>query len=200
MSQQSCTTQGTIQGLPANSKEDFFNMQKSSNHEFYNFVGTGSVGDELFNGFDLYYQERLAYVKDEVEARRGVHKALNDKEQAVGENYDFEKKVSTNFVSQAAMMRYFSMMEMGRHQLSGIFTEDDFLALLNDKPQPIWDYTPGKHLIDEDLPITLGKKIRSLNTIQRTALVDLCEIIWRTSNYESIEDLVGLLGVKLMNA
>ncbi len=96
------------------------------------------------------------------------------------------------------MVRFFGLMKVGRAELSGKLTSTDFITILNTNDNPIWNHLPGDGFYDDDFPAALSEKLTKLTALQKTALIEVCEILWRTEYNDTLENILNILGVELL--
>ena len=161
----------------------------SINKMFHELVGC-EEGLEYCSGIDFFEKSRITYLGDEIKTRRGIHVSLIDKEDEQYAHCGSNPLVSANYVSQVAMERYFNLLEIGREGISGVFTASEIICMLDYMADAIWEYLPHPNP-------HIAKKISKLSPLEKIALMDLCESVWRTRYKESWESAINMLGVEL---
>lgn len=161
----------------------------SINKMFHELVGC-EEGLEYCSDIDFFEKSRITYLGDEIKTRRGIHVSLIDKEDEGYARRGSNPLVSANYVSQVAMERYFNLLEIGREGISGVFKLSEIICMLDYMADPIWEYIPRPNPY-------IAKKISKLSPLEKIALMDLCESVWRNPYIESWESAINMLGVEL---
>ncbi|WP_153064265.1 hypothetical protein [Acidovorax sp. ST3] len=171
-------------------------LNPSVNKPFHDLIGAED-GLEYRANFDFDGMSRIAYIGEELNSRRGIHAAHAECESELDRDMRDREHVSANFVSQSSMVRFFRLMKEGRAELSGKLTSTDFITILNTNDNPIWNYLPGDGFYDDGFPAALSAKLTKLTALQKTALIEVCEILWRTEYNDTLESILNILGIEL---
>jgi hypothetical protein len=171
-------------------------LYPSFNKPFHDLIGAED-GLEYRENFDFDGRSRIAYIGEEINSRRGIHAAHAECESELDRDMRDPEHVSANFVSQSSMVRFFGLMKTGRAELSGLLTSAEFITILNDRPNPVWNVLPGDSYYEGDFPATLSAKLTKLTALQKTALIEVCEILWRTEYNDTLENILNILGIEL---
>ncbi len=128
-----------------------------------------------------------------------------------------EGDISAGVVAADALSRYFQAIQAAKESLSGYFTKDEFLPLLNIVPATRWDRVEAQcpatavYLdagLDELEPEDVADspqfafliKLAALSTIQRFALADSLELMWRRGPRSGgLEEMMATFEIRLSN-
>lgn len=122
-----------------------------------------------------------------------------------------EHKVPNHFVIQQAAERYFSLVARATTSLR--FSQRELTIILNTTCSPVWQWHAyqsvagmvaddnGVESLEELAPDAilrlLIEKLAQLSPTQNAALVDICEMVWRSRSGRPLDELCAELGMPL---
>ena len=172
-----------------------------SQFHFLEMLVKDGIGDE--QRMDIDGSTRRQFLKDEIEARTFKR-----------QEFDVDRKFSSQFVVQQGAARFFSLLRPATASMNGLFTKEDLTKILNTTCGPLWDWRADcmsvfSMVVDDnginswgDVPKDsemeiLMKKLAALTPLQNAALVDVCERFWREKRGSSLEDSFEEMGLVL---
>ena len=147
---------------------------------------------------DFNVLSRRRELDGEVDGRRGT-------------TMDGRHRVSGVYIVENAAERYFNLMRHARDSMGQMFTEAEFVAMLNTTCDTHWDLNPWSSVATtvancygveslESLPEEsdmrcLLEKLVSLSPQQNAALVDVCEQVWRNFGERPLAEILAAAGM-----
>ncbi len=124
---------------------------------------------------------------------------------------DVYRSVSGPYIVESAAERYFALLQHARQSMAEMFTEAEFVIMLNTTCSPLWEWNPwvtvasmvaddnGMESWDElakgsDLR-SLMERLVALSPLQNAALVDVCEQVWRNGSDMDLAELLKAAGL-----
>lgn len=147
---------------------------------------------------DVAQTERHVQLLEEVKGR-------------VGNSTDEHNRVPGPFIIENAAARYFALLDHGRRSMEGMFTEVEFVTMLNTTCCSLWEWNPWMSVatmvaddngIDSWDEVPEGssldgflQKLVALSPVQNAALVDVCERVWRDRSDRSLAEKLDSAGL-----
>ena len=150
--------------------------------------------------FDYNWPPRNAYLLQQIFDRVGTYA-------------DPAQRMSALFVLKQSAARYFMILSEAVESTGGLFTEQDFVLMLNTNCSPVWQWDRYSTVADavagdqgvgsvseleEDSSLRVFlEKLLGLSAVQNAALVDVCERVWRDQGCASLVESLKVLGWRL---